>query len=117
MLKALNLIEVYASECPIDKDNPSSTSSIQYITNLTGEENRLVLTLVNNNLFPVYALIQIKGAKIKKALDLLHEEKQMPLNEDGCLAVPLFPSDNADFNLYIIEIETDQPVVRFMKVT
>jgi len=117
MLKALNLIEVYASEYPIDKDNLSSTSAIQYITNLTGEENRLVITLVNNNLFPVYALIQIKGAKIKKALDLLHGERQMPLDENGQLSVTLFPSDNADFNLYIIELETDRPVVRFVQET
>lgn len=115
-LDSFNLVEIMASKYPIkDLKNIERPAPIQYITNITDRPDKLIVTLVNNEPFPVYTLLKVKGADINMAIDLLHKEKELIL-ENGCLPLTLFPSDSADFNIYIIELKVDKPIVQFMKI-
>jgi len=115
-IRSFNLIEVIVSNDPIEniRNAIKCPASIQYVTNLTDKPDKLIVTLINNEPSLAYILLKVRNAKIKTAIDLLHKEKKIAL-QDGCLYLTLFCSDSADFNLYIIELELDKPVVRFMK--
>jgi len=114
-LTSLNLVEVMASLDPIAGDcEPSRRVSLQYVTNVTGSPDRLVITLLNNESSYAYAKVRVKNARILGAVDLLHPEKNMPVKE-GCLALTFFPAESVEYNLFIIELKLDRPVVAFLK--
>lgn len=113
-LCSFNLVEVLAFKDPVENNNVGRPVFIQYITNLTDKPDKLIVTLINNEPFPVYLLLKTKRAKIKKAIDLLHDEKEMSITNDT-LYLTLFPCDSADFNIYIVELKIDKPIVKFIE--
>ncbi len=114
-LAQFNLIEIIASVDPFDKKgNTDRPFFVQHITNVTERPDRLMVTLVNNEPLIIYVRLRVRGGQIIWALDLLHEEKRIKA-KNGIIELTLFPSDNADFNLYILELHIDRPVVSFME--
>jgi len=81
--------------------------SIQYITNLTKEKNKLILTLCNNEDKVWKGEIKVKGSKMKKAKEWMSDE-QVAVNKDGTLEVEV-PS----LDLKIFEIVTDDEFLSF----
>jgi len=94
-LRDFNLIEVYGQP-------------IQYITSVTDEPTRLLVTLCNNDPMPWSGVIAIKGANIAKATNLMTDE---PLPGGPMLRVEVPRLD-----VMIYELIADRPVVRFKEV-
>jgi len=80
---------------------------IQYITNLTKEKNKLLLTLCNNEDKVWKGKIKVKGSKIKKAKEWMSDE-QVAVNKDGTLEVEVPPLD-----LKIFEMVTEDEFLSF----
>ena len=112
-LASLNLVEIVAEKDPPGPARPGRPAHVQYVTNVTEAPDRLLVTVLNNELFPVYARMKGKGAGIVRVVDLLHGEREVPVH-DGAIELTLFPSDNADLNMFILEVVFDAPVVQFM---
>ena len=81
--------------------------SIQYITNLTEEKDKLLLTLCNNENRVWKGKIKIKGARIKKVKEWM-AEKLVEISKDGSLEVEI-PS----LELKIFEIVTKDEFLSF----
>ena len=114
-LAALNLVEVVASQDPFEEDTPITRKvELQYLTNLTGRPDRIVVTILNNTAGYAYARLTVKNAEIRLATDLLHPENPLPMDGGG-LALTFFPAESVDYNIRIIELELDRPVVEFQK--
>ncbi len=115
IIEDCNLLDITAS---LDPDNgkvkAERTVKVQYLTNVTDKPDKLVVTIINNEPVVAYLQLQAKEAKIIRALDLMHQEKQLPIT-DGAVSLTLFPGDNADFNMYILELILDKPVVQFIE--
>ncbi|KXB06785.1 hypothetical protein AKJ51_02855 [candidate division MSBL1 archaeon SCGC-AAA382A20] len=114
-LESFNLVKVLASKDPLScipesYESIERPTSVQYITNLTEEKDKIVVTLVNNKPFPVYLFLKVKKAKIEVAKDLLHQE-ELNLKKGGVLT--LFPSGSADFNIFIVELKLDKKIMNF----
>ena len=112
-LASLNLVEILAAKDPLGPRAPERPCHVQYVTNVTEAPDRLLVTVINNELFPIYARVKGPNARIVRAVDLLHDEREMPLAA-GAVELTLFPSDNADNNMFICELTFDSPVVQFM---
>ena len=112
-LASFNLVNVVTGKDPLDTVPPERPANVQYVTNVTKSPDTLLVTVVNNELFPVYARLTGKNAKISRAVDLLHEEREIPIR-DGAVDLTLFPADNADHNMFICELVFDSPLVQFL---
>jgi len=105
---------VVASLDPFDGDIPDRPACVQYVTNVQKGSNVLLVTVVNNEPFPVWARLTGKHATIISATDLLHESNELPI-ANGTVDLALFPGHNADRNMFILELTFDGPVVQFMQ--
>jgi len=113
-LASFNLVEIVAGKDPLVPGSPARPCHVLYVTNVTEAPDRLLVTVINNELFPIYARLKGRNAQIIRAVDLLCEDLEMPLT-DGAVELTLFPSDNADNNIFICELTFDTPVVRFQQ--
>ena len=80
---------------------------IQYITNLTDEKDKLLLTLCNNEEKVWKGKIKVKGTKIKKIKEWMVDEP-VKINKEGSLEVEI-PS----LDLKIFEIVTEDKFLSF----
>jgi hypothetical protein len=113
LARQTNLVEVIVGRDPNPDTLPVHRKlDIQYLTNLTDQADRLILTLINVEEVTAYVKIRVKGTRITRAVDWLQGDRAMPVT-DGELELTLFPGDSAANNLFIIDIQTDQALVRF----
>ncbi|MBI4245125.1 MAG: hypothetical protein HY606_13625 [Planctomycetes bacterium] len=110
-----NLLDVSASLDPDNiKSKPERNVKVQYLTNLTDRPDKLIVTVINNEPVVAYLRLKVKGAKLIKVIDLMRDEQQLPIT-DGALSLTLFPGDSADFNIYILELLLEKPVMQFIE--
>lgn len=115
-LDSFNLVDVKAFKDPVDDDvSPARPALVQYVTNVREAPDKIMLTIVNNERFPVYVKIKAKNANIVSAVDLVHDDAPM-IVRNGQLPLTVYPGGSADRNIFIIEIMLDHPVVQFMAV-
>jgi len=77
---------------------------IQYITSVTKDPSRLLLTLCNNDAQPWFGNVKIKGANIARAVNWMTDK---PLQGGSHLNVKVAPYD-----VVILELYADRPVFR-----
>jgi len=114
-LDSFNLVEIKASRDPIiDEAAIGRPAFVQYVTNVRETPDKIMLTVVNNEQFPVYVKIKAKNANIVSAVDLVHDDAPMVVR-NGQLPLTVYPGESADRNIFIIELILDHPVVQFME--
>ncbi|MBI4025698.1 MAG: hypothetical protein HY360_12010 [Verrucomicrobia bacterium] len=115
ILDRCNVVEVMAGLDPPEAEPiPRRAVAVQYLTNLTDRPDRLIVTVINVEPVVAYLRLRAKRARIVRALDLLRGGRRVTVN-DGMVSLTLHPADAAEFNIHILELQLDRPVVHFSK--
>ena len=78
---------------------------IQFLTSVTEDPTRLLVTLCNNDVLPWFGYIRIKRAKIARAVNWMTDKS---LQGGSYISIKVPPHD-----IVILELHADRPIVRF----